>query len=182
MDEKRQQQGDYAIVIPTILPQREKYIGELLTQLAQLCPFVPIVISPHVQGTPPKIDLVRALKNGATFGCQWVIYLEDDAYLAPTFSDEVSRILKEASRRDLKMATFYSNAERTIKAMQQGKRSCIIEPRYYWATVCLAIQAKEIPRITVFAPAWYEKHPEHWHASDLLLAAYCASPPPPDFP
>jgi hypothetical protein len=167
--------NNYAIVIPTILPQRKKYLGELLTQLAHLCPYAPIVVSAHIQGLPPKTDLVRALKRGAAFGLPWVIYLEDDAYLATVFPDEVARILVEASHQDFKVATFYSNAERTLKAMRQGKRSCIIQPRYFWASVCLAIHSEEIPQIAAFAPAWYEDHPEHWHASDLLIAAYCAA-------
>jgi hypothetical protein len=175
LNKQHQWKNNYAIVIPTILPQRKKYLGEVLTQLAHLCPNAPIVVSPHIQNLPPKTDLVRALKRGAAFGLQWVIYLEDDAYLAPVFSNEVARVLKEASHRDLKVATFYSNAERTLKALRQGKRSCIIQPRYFWASVCLAIYTEEIPRIASFAPAWYEDHPEHWHASDLLIAAYCSS-------
>ena len=167
--------SDYSIVIPTILPERERYLGELLTQISQLCPFVPIAVSPHVHNTQPKIDLVRALELGASFGRDWMIYMEDDAYLAPVFPGEVSRILEEAGHGGFRMATFYSNADRTVKAMCEGERFCAIVPRYFWATVCVAVRCCDIPQIIVHAPLWYSAHPQHWHASDLLLADFCAS-------
>lgn len=166
---------DFAIVIPTILPERQDMLGMLISQLAHLCPSVAVAISPHIEGLPAKTDCVRALRRGAAFGRQWTIYLEDDAYLAPVFYEEVTRILREAERRGFLMATFYSNAQRTVKAMEEGKRSCVIEPRYFWASVCVAIQTAEVPAVEAFAPGWYQDHPQHWHASDLLLSAYCSS-------
>ncbi|MGB5636334.1 MAG: hypothetical protein WBM44_05205 [Waterburya sp.] len=166
---------DYAIVIPTILPERQKELGMLLTQIAELCPGVPIVISPHIKDEPAKNDCARALQLGASFGCEWTIYLEDDAFLAPVFAQEVERVLKESIQKEFLLVTFYSDSRRVLNAMKQGKRSCLIPPRWFWSTVCVAVRTEEIPAIIVFAPGWYERHPEHWHASDLLLGAFCSS-------
>jgi hypothetical protein len=136
---------------------------------------VPIAVSPHIKGLSAKSDCVRSLRRGAAFARRWTIYLEDDAYLAPVFPQEVARILEEADRDAFLMATFYSNAQRTVEAMKQGRRSCVIEPQYFWASVCVAVRTESVPGLTAFAPKWYCSHPEHWHASDLLLASYCSS-------
>ncbi|RPI51753.1 MAG: hypothetical protein EHM56_09145 [Chloroflexi bacterium] len=147
----------------------------LLTQLTQLCPQVPIAVSPHVHGLLTETDCVRALQRGAAFGARWTVYLEDDAYLAPAFPAEVVRLLQQAGSLGFLMVSFYSNAQRTLTAMAAGKGSCVIEPRYFWASVCVAVPSAMVPAIAAFAPGWYRDHPQHWHASDLLLAAFCAS-------
>jgi len=165
----------YAIVIPTILPERQTQLGMLLSQLAQLCPDVPIVVSPHITGMSTRSDCVRALCRGAAHNCDWTIYLEDDAFLAPVFAREVIRTLCEAKAGGFRMATFYSDAQVMVTAMLQRKQSHIIEPRHFWSSVCVAISTNDVPGLAAFASKWYCDHPQHWHASDLLLAAYCAS-------
>lgn len=166
---------DYAIVIPTILPERKKELGALLSQIAELCPGIPIAISPHIANEPTQNDCLRALQIGESFQRQWTIYLEDDAFLAPVFHQEISRILMEASNKEFLLATFYSDSRRVLSAMKERKRSCLIPPRCFWSTVCVAVRTEEIPAIVAFAPTWYSEHPEHWHASDLLLSAFCSS-------
>src|SRR5947209_5448672 len=101
----------YAIVIPTILPERQTLLGMLLSQLAQLGLDVPIVVSPHVPGWPSQSDCVRALARGAAQRCEWTLYLEDDAFLASVFPGEVLRTFAEAEARGLRMVTFYSDAQ-----------------------------------------------------------------------
>lgn len=95
--------------------------------------------------------------------------------MAPIFAQEVARTFQEASNKEFLLVTFYSDSRRLLHAMKQGSRSCLIPPRWFWSTVCVAIRTEEIPAIAAFAPGWYDEHPEHWHASDLLLGSFCSS-------
>jgi hypothetical protein len=165
----------YSVTIPTVLPQRRDSLLELLDQLRGLCPLVPTVVSPHVDGAPRGRDFLEALRLGAALDCDWTLHLEDDAYLAPDFADVALSRLAEADRKGIPVVSFYSDNRRVLAAMAEGRTSCELPARYLWATVCIAVRSREVSAITAFAPSWYADHPEHWHASDLLLRSFYAS-------
>ncbi len=82
--------------------------------------------------------------------------------------------LAEAATHDHCAVNFYSDNRRVLRAMAEGRSSCPLPARYLWATVCIAVRTRDIPAITDLAPTWYDAHPEHWHASDLLLRSFYA--------
>lgn len=165
----------YAVTIPTVLPERQAYLGTLLSQLATQCADVPIAISPHLANAPRGRDTVETLNRGAAFGCRWTVHLEDDAYLAPNFDSVVRARLAEAQRDDYPVVAFYTDNRRSLEAMAAGRSSCPLPARFLWATVCLAVRTEDVGGIASFAPSWYSAHPEHWHASDLLLRSFYAA-------
>ncbi len=165
----------YSITIPTILPQRCDSLADLLGQLSVLCPLVPTVVSPHVDGAARGRDFLEALRLGAALECDWTVYLEDDAYLAPDFPHVVRERLAEADDKGIPVVSLYSDNRRVVAAMAAGENSCELPARYLWATVCIAVRSRDVAAITAFAPSWYADHPEHWHASDLLLRSFYAA-------
>jgi hypothetical protein len=162
----------YAVTIPTMLPERSACLGSVLCQLAAQCPDVPVAVSAHLPGAPRGRDTVEALRRGASFGCAWTIHLEDDAYLAPDFDAVVRVRLDEAYHGGFPAVAFYTDNPRALKAQAAGRSSCALPARYLWATVCLALRTAAVESIAAFAPGWYRAHPEHRHASDLLLRSY----------
>jgi hypothetical protein len=165
----------FAVTIPTVLPIRERLLGSLLTQLASICPGVPIAVSTHRFGDPPREHTVQALRRGAAFNCQWTIYLEDDAYLAPTFCQVAQHALAEAWSQGNRLVSFYSDNRRVLEAMDSGRNTCALPIRFFWSTVCVAVRTDDIESIAQFAPGWYAENEQHWHASDLLLAGFYAN-------
>jgi hypothetical protein len=164
-----------SVTVPTVLPQRQSLVSELLSQLGMLWPQVPVTVSPHNPGQPPRVDFVRALQRGARFGRRWIVYLEDDAYLAPVCPYVVADRLREADASGHRLVSFYSDNRRVLKAMAEGRSSVTLPARYLWSTVCVAVRADDVPAIADFAPGWYDRHPQHWHASDLLLRDFLKS-------
>lgn len=162
----------YAVTIPTVLPERQACLGSVLSQLAVQCPDVPIAVSPHLHGAPRGRDTVEALRRGASFACTWTMHLEDDAYLAPDFDSVVRARLDEALHAGYPVVAFYTDNPRSLKARTEGRSSCALPARYLWATVCMAVRTDDVENIAAFAPSWYATHPEHWHASDLLLRSF----------
>jgi hypothetical protein len=164
-----------SVTIPTVLPQRQRYLGDLLCQLATLCLEVPIVVSPHVPGQPPRFDCIRALERAAGFDRRWIVYLEDDAYLAPVFPKVVGDRLREADATGHRLVSYYSDNRRVLRAMDQGRTSLTLPAHYLWSTVCFAVRAQDVPAIARFAHGWYDSHPQHWHAADLMLRDFLKS-------
>jgi hypothetical protein len=164
-----------SVTIPTVLPQRRRYLGELLCQVATLCSDVPVVLSPHVPGQPPRLDCVRALERAAALDRRWIVYLEDDAYLAHVFPQVVADRLREADATGHRLVSFYSDNRRVLRAMDHGHTSLALPAHFLWSTVCFAVRARDVPPIAEFAPAWYDSHPEHWHAADLMLRDFLKS-------
>jgi hypothetical protein len=163
----------YGVTIPTVLPERQPVLDLLLVQLGLLAPDAPVAVSRHIEGEPARDDCLRALRLGATLGRRWVVYLEDDAYLAPVFDQVARRTLAEADAGSHRLVSFYSDNRRVLRAADEGRTTCTLEARYLWSTVCVAVRAADVAAVAAFAPRWYDDHPEHWHASDLLLGSWC---------
>ncbi len=165
----------YAIVIPTVLPMRSRMLADLLAQLAELAPDVHVAVSPHDDAEPVRNDWVRALRIGAVAACEWTVYLEDDAYLAGVFDEVVRQTLAIAGDTGHRLVSFYSDNRRLLRAAAESRTTCVLPARYLWSSVCIAVHTADVESIAEFAPAWYASHPEHWHASDLVLGAWCAT-------
>ena len=163
----------YAIVIPTMLPMRKQMLADLLAQLAELAPDVHVAVSAHDDAEPVRNDWVRALQLGAVAASEWTMYLEDDAYLAGVFDEVVRQTLANAGDTGHRLVSFYSDNRRLLRAAAEGRTTCVLPARYLWSTVCIAVHTADVESIAEFAPAWYASHPEHWHASDLVLGAWC---------
>lgn len=83
------------IRIPTVLPERANPLAELGNQLREHTGQSPWV-SPHPKGHPPN-DRVRRIFD-TSVDSEWILYIEDDVYLASTFGDVVPKTLEQTER------------------------------------------------------------------------------------
>lgn len=116
------------------------------------------VIVPHIEGTPPNADPPRVFLACEYAPTEWVLHLEDDARLGPD-AHRIPMILADA-RCDV--VSFFSLRDRP-----NGTES--IPASTYSSTVCVALRTASIEGLGAYATAWYGRHPEHVHASDLIL-------------
>ena len=151
------------IVIPT-MPQRTQALRATLRQLSWHLWALP-VISRHVDS---RQGVGRALRRATEVDSHslWIIYLEDDIVLSPRFS-EVPRILVDAAA-DMSIGAicFFrskDDLDEGVTRMAASKMSM---------SQCTAIRTLDPEQFEQFATDWYARHPQHHHASDLLLGAW----------
>lgn len=86
---------DIEVRIPTVLPDRAEPLSELVTALREQTGLSPWV-SPHPDGRHPNDRVQRIF--GKPVQKDWLLYLEDDVYLASSFGERVPSILEETDR------------------------------------------------------------------------------------
>jgi hypothetical protein len=104
-------------------------------------------------------------------GRPWVLQLEDDVALAPTFGAEALAYgLDEAD-----VVTLFSRSKDDMAALERGERTRRIGPASFSMSQGFLIRAELAAGVEAFAPSWYEAHPEHNRAADLLLGAFLSA-------
>ncbi len=111
---------DIAVVIRAVK-------GRRCRQLARLhCQIPCATVSYHAEGRTVPESYADAWKLGLSLNRPWVLQLEDDAYLCPTFKTEATRLIREASFIDrVGLVSLYSG--RRIKAGEILPRNPTLE-------------------------------------------------------
>ena len=171
---------DVTIVIPTV-KEREAQLISLLKQIEEHCGSEedgPIVIpimrasNEQAKGTFP-----RALEFAANVSTRsWVLQLEDDVYLAPTFSFEALRRLSQAcANRQIDVLTLFTRAQEDLVLLEKGEFFRKVAPKSFSMSQGFFVRREMVSGLRDFAHGWYIEHPEHNRAADLLFGAYLSS-------
>jgi hypothetical protein len=149
--------------IPT-MPQRSHYLTALLTQIAAL-PFPHVTyVSPH---TDSRADVSNAIAGGlrAAHSTQadWLIYLEDDAYLGPACATLPALLATApAAARMVQLMTSFDGPDGwELKAGSALSYS-----------VALAYPPAVLEGFAAWAPSCYAAHPDWTHAPDWIQGAW----------
>jgi hypothetical protein len=150
------------VVIPT-MPERAQALAETLEQL-QSHRWALAIVSPH---TDSRKDVGNALRAAAAArpAAPWLIYLEDDVRLSPRFS-EVPAILAGVSDPAIGAVCFFRSKDDLPDGLTR------LSATKMSMSQCTAIRSLLPDYFDRFAEAWYSKHPQHRHASDLLIGAW----------
>ena len=156
------------IAIPTV-PSRADILPALLTALSIQMPAAPIRIG--VGGVEPRNDFPRLMARAAGHA-EWVLQIEDDVALAPTFAIGVARGIEEAERRGAGAITFFSRARRDPTLCGKNGE----EPAWYWRGAsshcmnqCIAVRSSALAGIEEYAVEYFLRHSRAKHSADLLL-------------
>lgn len=136
-------------VIPSH-PSRTEWLGGLSDSLLR------IGISPHIVDVTgnPREDVYKVLGELESSAHEWVLHVEDDAIIGTRIASWEA-LLPES----LDAVSLFSLRDRP-----PGYQ------RVPWSgTVCFAVRPAKLAGITEWAPTWYDEHPHHSHAFDLLL-------------
>ena len=159
--------SDVVVAIPTVM-EREDVLKVLLEQLAEQCPGAFRVVYVHRPGEPARVTFPRALAVAAATGRPWVLQLEDDVHLAPPFGDAaLATGLDECD-----VLTLFSRSRRDIDAMRTGRTTRRLNPSGFSMSQAFFIRRELAADVEAYAPGWYERHPQHNRAADLLLAGF----------
>lgn len=155
---------DIAIVIRSH-PSRAGDIGGLVHAVSWATEGAPVTVVPQPPDAPPKANTSRWLRIGAETGRPWVLHLEDDVHVGPDFG-QLPAILFTVPDR-VAVAAFFSIADGPDGWTR-------VAPSRWCMHQCTAVRAGLAAGFEEFAAEWYEAHPQHRSASDLLLGAWCA--------
>jgi hypothetical protein len=154
------------VVIPT-MPQRADVLATLLQRLKAYA-WADVRVSEHVDS---RLDTARAVALASVSRVDWWLYLEDDVELSLRFG-EIPRIIGEAARisqrgKRIGAVCFFWTADLPdgLTIMPASKMSM---------SQCTAMRGCKPLAFADFARDWYAHHPQHRHASDLLLGAWTA--------
>lgn len=157
--------ADVVIAIPAMLPERTASTEALLRQVASACPKAPILLRPCVRGEPARGAFPDLMDAAASVGRSWILYLEDDAVLAPTFGSEALAHGLGASD----CVTYFSRRADDLTLWERGLLVRWRSPRSLSGSVGLLMRREVAAAAAWFAPTFYARHPEHQRAADLLL-------------
>lgn len=160
--------------ISTLQPNRANTLGRLLFQIAEQCPCVPVCVAPHAPNTPAWIDYINALDTARRMNSDWIVALEDDAFLAPDFGPRTTNALSYADTNGESVVLLYGNYIDDLRAMDNGITWRRQTPRAIWGSVGIAIRSVGVDGLRKFATAWHDSHPEHVRASDLMIREWFA--------
>jgi len=152
---------DIDIRIPTVVPQRAEAVEVLAAAVYEQT-------GTHARVSPqpphrPSSDQVRRIFSDPVDG-DWLLHLEDDARLAPTFAERVPAVLEEADR---KAVTFFDT--------RGGPDGLHTAPKPFYGTVCLAVHASISEEFVDYYYEWLDNHSEHDNAIDLAFGDYTTS-------
>lgn len=161
---------DVVVAIPTVQPARAASLAALLRQVTASCHGALVLVHPHVPGDPPKWDFPRLLTAAARVGRPWILQLEDDAHLAPTFGeDALAHGLDQAD-----LVSLFSRRKEDYDAYMRGAMLKRRSPRAFCGNVGFFLRSPVAEGLEAFAPGFFQRNPQHIHAADLLLADYLA--------
>ncbi len=163
--------SDVTVTIPTV-EQRRPLLNGLLAQLQEQCPGAAFTVTTHVPGEPARVTFPRAMSAGAELADRrpWVLQLEDDVVLAPSFGADAL-----AGVADCDVVTLFSRSKADLAAMDRNERFRRTGPSSFSMSQAFLIRRELAAGVEDFAPVWYAAHPEHNRAADLLLGAYLSS-------
>ncbi len=163
--------GHVTIAIPT-MPSRTRILSELVAQVGEQCTGAQIVTREHPDGGDPRADLPaltqQALLSAADTG--WVLFLEDDVWLAPTFGAAALDFLD--ANKMASVASFFSRSKVDLELFARGQQMRAQTPSSFCMMQAIAVRRATLIGFPEWAPTWYARHPEHTHAADLLLGAW----------
>jgi hypothetical protein len=155
------------VVIPT-MPQRRDVLAKLVDELKAHA-WAEVRISQHVDS---RQDVSRAVNLANASAPDWWVYLEDDVELSPRF-DEIPRLISEATalshrgKRVGAVCFFWTTKLPDGLTIMPASRMSMSQ--------CTAVRGCDPFEFAEFARDWYADHPQHHHASDLLLGAWTRS-------
>jgi hypothetical protein len=163
---------DVVVAIPTILPARQRALDRLVARVAAECPGALLLLGPHANGEPARVDFPRVLTAAGRVGRRWILQLEDDVELCPGFG---KRAL-EAGLDQADCVTLFSRSEADLEALARGERLRRIGPSSFSMSQAFFLRA-ELPALGIEdrAVEWYARHPEHNRGADLFLGHFLSS-------
>lgn len=162
--------NDVTITIPAMLPRRAAFVEALMTQIKSECPGAVLLICPHVDGTPARVDFPRALTDASRMGRSWVLQLEDDVVLCPGFGTLALNIPDGAD-----VVTLFSRSKRDLEMLRSGYQHRTLTPSRFSMSQGFLIRSELAAGVEPYAPGWYARNPKHNRAADLLLGAFLSS-------
>lgn len=156
------------VVIPT-MPQRRGVLAALLDKL-KAHPWAEVRVSQHLDS---RQDVARVVSLANASAPEWWVYLEDDVELSPRFGD-IPRLIGEAagmSQRGKRVGAvcFFRQGDDLPDGFS------VMPAKKMSMSQCTAMRGCDPFAFTEFARRWYASHPQHHHASDLLLGSWTKS-------
>lgn len=166
--------SDVTVAIPTV-GERQASRRQLTDQIAAHCgndrhgPLV--VVTEHVADEPARVTFPRALADAAARGRPWVLQLEDDVFLAPTFGREALTVGLD----HCDVLSLFSRSRHDLIAMAEGESVRRLNPSGFSMSQGFLIRSELAAGVEAFASGWYAAHPQHNRAADLLLGGYLSA-------
>lgn len=167
---------DVTIAIPSV-PERQTMRSALILEIEKQCgkeqaggPL--IVVVERAEGELARTTFPKALATAARVLRPWVLQLEDDVHLAPTFGFAALKKLEKASSGGADVVTLFTRSKEDLVALQAGEPLRSIAPKSFSMSQAFFLRRDIAAEVETFAPGWYEQNPQHNRAADLLLAAY----------
>jgi hypothetical protein len=148
------------------MPQRRALVARLVADLRRQCDGIDIVNREHVDGDSPSVDFPAVIQAACERNRTWLLLLEDDAILAPVFGSQAL----DAINQDAEAVSLFSRRKVDLEAMDRGIRYRKQAASSYSSTVAILMRTECVAGMPIWSPSWYASHPQHLHASDLLLA------------
>lgn len=166
--------SDVVVAIPTML-ERARLVAELGERVAVECQGAVLAKRLHVPGTAASIDfpalMAHALTASADRGSTWILQLEDDVWLAPDFGALAIDALVRADEAGADALTIFTRTKADLDLMP-GPSLRRQSPASLSMTQGVFVRRSMMIGFDEWAPSWYREHPQHNHASDLLLGSW----------
>lgn len=162
---------DVAIVVPTVA-SRAALLADLVRQVREECSGARVVIHTHVEGTPARVDFPIAIASALLTVRQWILQLDDDVWLAPGFGRAALAAIEHAEAENVGAVSLFSRSARDLEMLSKAERWRSQPPKSFYMNQAVLLRARALDGFAAWAPSWYEEHPEHQRAADLLLGAW----------
>lgn len=159
--------SDVVVAIPTVQERRHAF-EELLDDVRRHCPGAALITITHDPDEPPRVDFPRLMTAAEKSGRPWVLQLEDDVALAPTFGRDALAIELD----DVDLLSLFSRSSMDLEDLEQGRSIRRVGPKSFSMSQAFFLRSEFAAGIESFSERWYEQHPQHQRAADLLLGAY----------
>jgi hypothetical protein len=161
--------GGIVIAIPSVTA-RNAMRADLVDALCAHCRGALIIEQIHHPNTPARADFPRAMARAVATERTWILQCEDDIALAPDFGPRVASALRHLERTGADCATFFTRSKHDLAALDRGETWRKLSPGRFSMSQCFAVRAELMHGFEPWAHRWYERHPQHTRAADLLLA------------
>jgi hypothetical protein len=163
---------DVVVAIPT-MPERSALLDELVRRTVRECRGAEIVIWRHSPGGDPRSDFPTLIELALEIDRPLILALEDDVWLAPNFGVQAAIPLQRmAVAPEVGAVSLFSRSSQDMAMLERGERWRSQPPSSFCMMQAVLLRASVMRGFGEWAPAWYEAHPEHRHAADLLLGAW----------
>lgn len=163
--------ADVVVAIPTVASRRQ-LLAELTARLRDECPDADVVVRRHVPGTSPRMDLPSLVDCALAADRPWLLLLEDDVWLCPEFGRRAIDALARAAELGADALSLFSRLRHDLTLLDRGESFRRQAPSGFCMMQAVFITADVMAGFCDWAPEWYEAHPCHQHAADLLLGAW----------